>query len=77
MFISEQTGFHRFIHRVKDMIFFCINKFTFTHTCVQIQFKVPSREIGRLLSNCLSNKMLKLEMQSNVKARLKKCVVLF
>ena len=36
-------------------------------TCVQMQFKGPSREIGRLLSNMINNVNLKLEI-SNVKA---------
>ena len=40
-------------------------------TWVQIHFKDPSREIGRLLSNMLRNVELKLEI-SNVKAGLKK-----
>ena len=31
-------------------------------TCVQIHFKGPSREIGRLLSNMISNVKLKLEI---------------
>ena len=30
--------------------------------CVQIQFKGPSGELDRLLSNFLSNMMLKLQM---------------
>ena len=39
-----------------DMInIFCINKFTLMLTCVQIRIKGPSRGIGRLLSNRLSN----------------------
>ena len=42
-------------------------------TCVQIHFKGPSREIGRLLSNVISNVKLKLEI-SNVKAGLKKYI---
>ena len=45
----------------------------FVLTCVQIQFKGPLREVGRLLSNRLSNMKLKLEI-SNVKAGLKKRV---
>ena len=36
-------------------------------TCVQIQFKGQSGEIGRLLSNMISNVKLKFEI-SNVKA---------
>ena len=36
-------------------------------TCMQIHFKSPSREKGRLLSNMISNVKLKLE-KSNVKA---------
>ena len=40
-------------------------------TCVKMQLQSPSGEKGRLLSNCLSNMRLKLEI-SNVKARLKK-----
>ena len=36
-------------------------------TCVQIQFKGPLGEIGRLLSNMISNVKLKFEI-SNVKA---------
>ena len=35
-------------------------------TCVQIEFKGPSREIGILLSNIISNVKLKLEI-NNVK----------
>ena len=31
-------------------------------TCVQIQFKGPSREIGILLTNMISNVKLKLEI---------------
>ena len=41
---------------------FCIDKFTFVLTCAQIKFKGPSREIGRLLNNCLNNMRLKLEI---------------
>ena len=44
--------------------------------CAQIQFKGPSREIGRLLSNRLSNVSHKLET-STVKAGLKKYFVFF
>ena len=44
-------------------------------TCVQIHFKDPSREIGRLLSNMISNVELKLEI-SNVNAGLKKYIFL-
>ena len=36
-------------------------------TCVQTQFKDPSREIDKLLSNMVSNVKLKLEI-SNVKS---------
>ena len=36
-------------------------------TCMQIQFKCPSTEIGKLLSNIISNVNVKLEI-SNVKA---------
>ena len=39
-------------------------------TCVQIHFKGPSRKIGRLLSNMISNVKLKLEI-TNVNAGLK------
>ena len=53
---------------------FCINTFTFILPCAQIQFKGPSREIGRLLSIRLSNVSNKLEA-SNVKAGLKKYFV--
>ena len=42
-------------------------------TCVQIHFKGPSREIGRLLSNMISNVKLKPEI-SNVNAGLKKYI---
>ena len=47
-------------------------------TCVKIQFQGPSREKERLLSNCLSNMSLKIEI-SNEKARLKKvlCFLFF
>ena len=44
--------------------------------CAQIQFKGPSRERGRLLSNRLSNVSHKLET-STVKAGLKKYFVFF
>ena len=55
-----------------DMInIFCINTFTFIVLCAQVHFKGSSREIGRLLSNRLSNVCHKLET-SNVKAGLKK-----
>ena len=50
---------------------FCINTFTFIVLCAQVHFKGSSREIGRLLSNRLSNVCHKLET-SNVKAGLKK-----
>ena len=33
-------------------------------TCAQKQFKGPSREIGRLLSNMISNVKLKLEISN-------------
>ena len=46
----------------------------FYPACAQIQFKGPSREIGRLLSIRLSNVSNKLEA-SNVKAGLKKYFV--
>ena len=39
-------------------------------TCVQIEFKGPSTEIGSLLSNMISNATLKLKT-SNVKANSK------
>ena len=45
-------------------------------TCVQIHFKGPAREIGRLLSNMISNVKLKLEI-SKVKAGLKKYTIFF
>ena len=38
------------------------NTFTFMITYVQIQFKGPSREIGGLLSDRLSNMSLELEV---------------
>ena len=40
---------------------------TYILTCVQIQFKGPSREIDRLLKNMIRNVKLKLEIR-NVKA---------
>ena len=43
-------------------------------TCVQIQFKGPSRKISRLLSNRLSNVRLEFEL-SNLKAELKDVVL--
>ena len=43
-------------------IFFGINTFTFMLTCVQIQFKCPLREIGKLLSNRLNTMTFKLEI---------------
>ena len=53
-----------FMHKVMDMIkIFCINTFTFILPCVKIQFKGRSREIGRLLSNRLSNVSLKLKIK--------------
>ena len=65
-----------FLHIVIDMInIFRINTFTFIVPCAQMQFKGPSIEIGRLLSNRLSNVSHKLET-SNVKAGLKKCFFL-
>ena len=45
-------------------------------TYVQIQFKGPSREIGKLLSNMITNVKLKLEI-SNVKADRKNTFVFF
>ena len=45
-------------------------------TCVQIHFKGASKEIGRLLSNMISNVKLKLEI-SNVNGGLKKYVIVF
>ena len=55
------------------MIFFYINTFTFIAPCAQIQFKDPSREIGGLLRNRLSNVSLKLDI-SNVKAEREKYI---
>ena len=44
------------MHIVMDIInIFSINTFTFIVPCAQIQFKGPSREISRLLSNSSSN----------------------
>ena len=45
-------------------------------TCVQIQFQVPSREIGRLSNKMISNVKLKVEI-SNVKADLKNTLFFF
>ena len=74
MLISEQTVFHRFLHIIMNMKNIILYKYIyFMLTCVQTQFKVPSREIGRLLSNRLSTMRFKLEI-SNVKSGLKKCV---
>ena len=55
-------------------IVFCMNTFTFMLTCVQIQFKGPSRKISRLLSTRLSNVRLEFEL-SNLKAELKDVVL--
>ena len=46
-------------------------------TCVQIRIKGPSRGIGRLLSNRLSNIKITWNKLSNEKAGLKTCVVFF
>ena len=74
--MSEHTVFHRFLHVVMDMKNIILYKyFYFVLMCVQIQFKGPLREVGRLLSNRLSNMKLKLEI-SNVKAGLKKRIFL-
>ena len=63
-----------FQHILMDMmIFFYINTFTFIAPCAQIQFKDPSREIGGLLRNRLSNVSLKLDI-SNVKAEREKYI---
>ena len=60
-FSSSAKGF---MDKVMDMInIFCTNTFTFILPCVQIQFKGRSTEIGRLLSNRLSNVSLKLEIK--------------
>ena len=50
------------MHIVIDIVNICINTLTFMLTCVKIQSQDPSREIGRLLSNCLSKMRLKLEI---------------
>ena len=69
--MSKYTFFHRFLNVVMDMKNIILYKYVyFMLTCLQIQFKGPLREVGRLLSNRLSNMELKLEI-SNVKARLK------
>ena len=50
------------MHIVMDMINNLLYKYIYFYvTCVQLEFKCPLREIGRLLSNCLSNR-LKLEI---------------
>ena len=56
IFISEQTVLHRFQHIVMDM-----TNIRFMLTCVKIQFKDPSKEVGRLLSKRLSNMRLNLK----------------
>ena len=72
--MSKYTFFHRFLNVVMDMKNIILYKYVyFMLTCLQIQFKGPLREVGRLLSNRLSNMELKLEI-SNVKAGLKKRV---
>ena len=72
--MSKYSFFHRFLNVVMDMKNIILYKYVyFMLTCLQIQFKGPLREVGRLLSNRLSNMELKLEI-SNVKAGLKKRV---
>ena len=72
--MSKYKFFHRFLNVVMDMKNIILYKYVyFMLTCLQIQFKGPLREVGRLLSNRLSNMELKLEI-SNVKAGLKKRV---
>ena len=74
--MSKYTVFHRFLNVVMDMKNIILCKYVyFMLTCLQIQFKGPLREVGRLLSNRLSNMKLKLEI-SNVKAGLKKHIFL-
>ena len=46
-------------------------------TCVQIQFKSRSRQIGKLLSNCLSNMRLVKASLKNALFFLKKCLLFF
>ena len=45
--------------------------------CVQIQFKSPSRQIGKLLSNCLSNMKLVKASLKNALFFFKKCLLFF
>ena len=50
MIISEQTVFHRFLHIIMDMKNIILYKYIyFMLTCVQIQFRDPSREIGTIV----------------------------
>ena len=51
-------------------VLFCINRYALILICVQIHFKVPSRQIGVLLRNKVSNMRLKLEIS---KKGWKKC----
>ena len=59
------------MHIVIDIINILLYTYiTFMLTCVKLQFRDPSREIGRLFSNCFRNIRLKLEI-SSVNVRLK------
>ena len=63
--MSKYTVFHRFLNVVMDMKNIILCKYVyFMLTCLQIQFKGPLREVGRLLSNRLSNMKLKLEIRT-------------
>ena len=63
--MSKYTFFHRFLNVVMDMKNIILYKYVyFMLTCLQIQFKGPLREVGRLLSNRLSNMKLKLEIRT-------------
>ena len=61
-FISEHIVFHRQHIDMINIFLHKYNTFTFMITYVQIQFKGPSREIGGLLSDRLSNMSLELEV---------------
>ena len=58
-----------------DMINIFLYKYIYIVACAQLMFKGPSREIGRLLSNKLSNVSHKFET-TNVKTGLKKMTFL-
>ena len=58
--LSRNKQFSRDMHSYGFDKYSFVDKFTFMLTRAQLQFKDPSREIGRLLNNRLSNVRLKL-----------------